>query len=223
MNFWGAAKALIALHRSPDVIDEADLAPEMTYDLIVVPEQTGLIAATVTQLETFVRRGGKLLSTGISIQSPELQRLLGVKLVQAGIFTDGYVLLPDRSPAGVYAPWDQLELAGPGVSAALPRWDDTNPNVSKIRGCYPITGMLDEENPERAGFPAATLRRLDQGVAVHLATRFFDTYWRFGNPDMLAWLRQVLAELQPQPLFETDALSFVEVSLRQRDDTCSSI
>ena len=84
MNFWGAAKALIALHRSPDVIDEADLAPEMTYDLIVVPEQTALTAATVAQLETFVRRGGKLLSTGVSIQSPELQRLLGVKLVQAG-------------------------------------------------------------------------------------------------------------------------------------------
>ena len=202
------------------MIDEADLAPEMTYDLIVVPEQTALTAATVAQLETLVRRGGKLLTTGASIQSPDLQRLLGVKLVQAGALTDGHVLLRDRSPAGVYAPWDQLELAGAEELYPLYRaWDDTNPNVAKIRGCYPITGMVDEENPERAGFPAATLRRLDQGVAVHLATKFFDTYWRFGNPDMLAWLREVLAVLQPQPLFETDALSFVEVSLRQRDDT----
>lgn len=220
MNFWGAAKALIALHRSPDVIDEADLTPEIPYDLIVVPEQVTLAAATVAQLETFVRRGGKLLTTGASIQSSELQRLLGVKLVGPGALTDGHVLLRDRSPAGVYAPWDRLELAGAEELYPLYRaWDDENPNVSKIRGCYPITGMVDEENPARAGFPAATLRRLHRGAAVHLATKFFDTYWRFGNPDMLAWLREVLGVLQPQPLFETDALSFVEVSLRQRDDT----
>ncbi|MBM3888164.1 MAG: hypothetical protein FJ388_03460 [Verrucomicrobia bacterium] len=220
MSFWGAAKALIALHRSPDVIDEGDLAPGTPYDLIVVPEQATLTPATVAQLETFVQRGGKLLTSGASIQSPELQRLLGVKLLRAGELNDGHVLLKDRSPAGVFAPWDRVELAGAEELHPLYRsWDDTNPNIGKIRSCYPITGMMDEEKPERAGFPAATLRRLDKGVAVHLSTNFFDTYWRFGNPDMLAWLREVLGVVQPKPMFQTDALSFVEVCLRQRDDT----
>jgi hypothetical protein len=220
MSFWGAAKALIALHRSPDVIDESDLAPDTPYDLIVVPEQAALTPATVAQLEAFVRRGGKLLTSGASVQSPELQRLLGVKLAQPNALNDGHVLLQKGSPAGVFAPWDRLELAGAEELHPLYRsWDDTNPNIGKIRGCYPITGMVDEEKPEKAGFPAATLRRLDKGVAVHLATNFFDTYWRFGNPDMLAWLREVLGVVQPKPMFQTDALSFVEVSLRQRDDT----
>jgi len=35
---WARAKALIALHRAPDVIDEQDLAPDVSYDLIVAPE-----------------------------------------------------------------------------------------------------------------------------------------------------------------------------------------
>jgi hypothetical protein len=219
-NFWGAAKALIALHRSPDVIDEGDLAPPMTYDLIVVPEQPVLTPDTVARLEQFVRRGGKLLSSGNSIQSAPMQKLLGVKLVKAGAIVDGHVILKGAGTAGVYAPWDRVEPAGAEELYPLCRaWDDTNPQIGKIRGCYPITGMVDEENPQKAGFPAATVRRLDKGIAVHVATMFFDTYWKFGNPDMLAWLREILPVLQPAPLFQTDALSFVEVALRQKGDT----
>ena len=218
-NFWGAAKALVALHRSPDVIDETDLVPATTYDLIVVPEQPVLTPDTVARLEQFVRRGGKILSSGISIRSPEMQKLLGVKLAKAGEIVDGHVMLQGGGTAGVYAPWDRLELAGAEELYPLCRaWDDTNPQVGKIRGCYPITGMVDEENPQKAGFPAATIRRLDKGIAVHVATTFFDTYWKFGNPDMLAWLREILPLVQPAPLFQTDALSFVEVTLRQKGD-----
>jgi len=218
-NFLGAAKALIALHRSPDVIDEGDLGPPMPYDLVVVPEQNTLTPDTVAKLEGFVRRGGKLLSSGSSIQSPGLQKLVGVKLGRAGELVDGHVMLTGGGTAGVYAPWDRLELAGAEELYPLCRaWDDTNPQVGKIRACYPITGMVDEENPQKAGFPAATIRRLDKGMAVHLSTGFFDTYWKFGNPDMLAWLREILPVLQPAPLFQTDALSFVEVALRCKGD-----
>ena len=191
----------------------------MTYDLIVVPEQPVLTPDTVARLEQFVRRGGKVLSSGISVRSPEMQKLLGVKLVKAGEIVDGHVMLKGGGTAGVYAPWDRLELAGAEELYPLYRaWDDTNPQIGKIRGCYPITGMVDEEDPQRVDFPAATIRRLGKGIAVHVATTFFDTYWRFGNPDMLAWLRELMPALQPAPLFQTDALSFVEVALREKGD-----
>ena len=84
---------------------------------------------------------------------------------------------------------------------------------------YPINGMVDEENPEKAGFPAATVRRLGKGVAVHIPTEVFKVYWTFGYPDVLAWLGEVLHFLDPTPLFRTDSLSFVEVALRQKGDT----
>jgi len=214
-SFWGAGKALIALHRSPDVIEESDLAEPVPYDLVLVPNQAALTADTVGRLDSFVKSGGKLISEGASIVSPDLQRLLGVRLAQQRAVTDGHVLLKSNAPAGVYAPWDRLELREAQELYPLYRaWDDANPEIGRIRGSYPITGAVDEENPEPAGFPAATIRQLGKGLAIHIATNFFDTYWKFGNPDMLAWLREIVGRAQPDPLFQTDAPSCVEVALR---------
>jgi len=64
--------------------------------------------------------------------------------------------------------------------------------------------------------PAATVRRLGKGLAAHIPTVFFQTYWQYGNPDMLAWLREILDYLQPAPLFRTDAPQCVEVALRRK-------
>ena len=213
----GAAKALIALHRSPLFIDEDSLADEMPYDLIVLPEQPELPADAAAKLETFVRRGGKLLSTGDSIASAELQRLLGVRLAERGAVTDGHVLRRDGEPSGVYAPWDRLEFTeAEEMYPLLLSWDAGNPRADEIPANYPITGMVDEEAPAPAGMPAATIRRLGDGLAVHVPTRFFGVYWRFGNPDMLAWLREILGAMDPQPLLATDAPSFVEITLRRK-------
>jgi hypothetical protein len=66
--------------------------------------------------------------------------------------------------------------------------------------------------------PAATLRRLGKGVAVHVPTELFTIYWRYGYPSILAWLREVFDAIQPEPLFRTDAFSYVEVALRLRGD-----
>jgi hypothetical protein len=83
---------------------------------------------------------------------------------------------------------------------------------------YPINGMVDEVNPEPAGFPAATWRRLGKGVAVHIPTSVFSVYWTYGYPDIRVWLKEILDRLQPDPLFGTDAPCFIEVALRLKGD-----
>lgn len=216
----GAGKALVALHRSPLLIDEMQLADDMPYEMIVAAEQTVLEPQTARQLERFVRRGGILLTSGASAHSPEMQELLGLRLSTPGEVNDGHVFLANGEPAGVYAPWDRFDLLDAEELYPLYlSWDHDNPDDWRILPNYPITGMVDEENPQAAGFPAATIRRLGEGTAVHLATDFFSVYWRYGNPDMLAWLRQILERVQPGPLLQTDAPSFVEFSLRHRQDT----
>jgi len=215
----GAGKALIALHRSPVFIDESGLSADMEYDLIVVPANHVIDDGAVGKLAAFVRKGGRLLSSGASIHSKAFQRLLGVRLTREGEVDDGHVFLKDGRPAGVFAPWDRLEMKeAKGMYPLLLSWDHFNPECRRIRPNYPIHGMVDEENPQEAHFPAATCRRLGRGLAVHIATNFFDLYWRYGNPDMLAWLREILDLLQPEPLLATDAPSFVEVALRQKSD-----
>jgi len=219
-NVIGAAKALIALHRSPDLLDESLLASDMPYDLIVAPEQNALDAKTVATLEEFVKRGGKLLSTGESIACPEFQRLLGVRLARQNELDDGHVLLKNGDPAGVFAPWDRLELSeAEELYPLYLSWDQFNPEVRHLLPNYPIHGMVDEEKPEPAGMPAATVRRLGTGLVVHVPTVFFSTYWQYGNPDMLAWLHELLDVLQPDPLFRTDAPQCVEVALRRKGES----
>lgn len=215
----GAGKALIALHRSPEVMDETGLADDMPHELLVLPEQSVLDARSAAKLERYVRRGGRLLTSGSSIVSPAIQRMLGVRLVRRGALREGHVLTrTGEDPAGVLAPWDELELAGGRELYPLYlSWDQFNPEQRKLNDNWPMHGMLDEEAPQPAGFPAAVIRKLGAGTIVHVATEIFAQYLRLGDPQMLVWLREIVAALDPAPLFASDALSFMEFALRVKD------
>jgi hypothetical protein len=212
---WGAGKALINLHRSPDLIDEGGLSDDAPYDLVVVGEQPAITPEAVDKLEAFVRRGGKLISTGASGHSPEMAKLLGIKVVQPGAVDEAHAILKGGGPVGVYAPWDKLELVE--AEEFYPAYLSNMHQELKpqpVNWC--MAGLLDEVNPERAGFPAATVRRLGKGAAVHIPTDLFAVYWKYGYLDILAWLQEITKNLQPSPLFRTDAYTYVEVVLRQK-------
>jgi hypothetical protein len=191
-DVWGAGKAMLALHRSPDLIEEADFSEKLPYDLVVVPEQAVVTPEAVIKFEAFVRRGGKLLSTGVSAASVEMQRLLGVKLADRGVVEEGHVLLKSGDPVGVFAPWDKLELHGAETLYPLYHsWDHGNTKMRGMPKNLAIVGLMDEERPVQAGMPAATLRRLGKGVAVHVPTELFTIYWRYGYPSILEGVREL--------------------------------
>ena len=216
----GATKALAALHRSPDVMDETALAGELPYDLLVLPEQAVVNDDTVKRLAAFVEAGGRLLSSGASIRSAALRELLGIRSVREAELAGGHVMVPGYDdPAGVDAPWDRLE---PGEAEELDplyrSWDAFNPECRSLHRSWPMHGQMDELHPEPAGWPAATVRRLGKGLAVHIGTSLFARYYEVGDPQIRHWLARILAVLQPEPLFETDAPSWIDVSLRRKDD-----
>ncbi|MHB9133285.1 MAG: alpha-L-fucosidase [Armatimonadota bacterium] len=219
-NIEGCHKALSALHRSPDLMDETGITDEMAYDLIVVPEQAVLDDATAEQLVAFVERGGKLLTSGITIHSPVLQRALGISSVRHGEVQDGHVLLNTcAEPTGVDSAWDKLLLDGAEELYPLYlSWDQLNPECRNMPNNWPMHGLLDEEHPEPAGFPAAVARTVGKGRMVHLCTDLFAQYKTLGDPQLLRWLREIIDDLQPTPFFRTDAPSWVDISLRKKED-----
>lgn len=149
--------------------------------------------------------------------SPDIQSLVGVRLVQPAAVNDGHVLRTDGAPTGVFTLWDRLERTDAEELYPLYlSWDHANPDAGKIENNWPIHGMLDEEKPDPAGFPAATVRRLGRGRAVHVASNVLSHYWAFGTPELLDWLRELLACAVPDPLVRTDAPTFLELSLRQK-------
>jgi hypothetical protein len=212
----GAHKALAALHLSPDILDEKGWRSNLPYDLAVIPEQRTVDQATLREIEAFVRRGGNLLTTGASIM--DLRNLIGVSNVRRAELTDGHVLLKSHDePTGIGAPWDRVDPSGARELYPLYlSWDPFNAECRTLANNWPMHGQLDEESPHPAGCPAAVARQLGKGWIVHVCTELFGQYQRLGDPQMLAWVREILQFLQPHPLFSTDAPSWVDVSLRAR-------
>ncbi len=214
----GAHKALAALHRSPDIRDASNWQPNLPYKLIVIPEQAVISPQTVSELEKYVLHGGKLLTTGSSITS--LQKLIGVSLVRRNSIADGHVILKTRDePTGVDSPWDKVECVDARELYRLfLSWDQFNSKCRNLANNWPMHGQMDEENPEYAGMPAAVVRDFGRGHIVHICTSLFEQYFVLGDPQILAWVREILGVLQPDPLFETDAPSWVDVSVRKKED-----
>lgn len=216
----GAHQVLAALHRSPQVMDETGLSETIEHDLLVLPEQGHMTDATVSLLTQFVERGGTILSSGATIRSMTYRALLGVTDVTYGALTDGHVILKDEpfgEPTGLDSTWDRLELGDAEELYPLYHsWDQFNPECRNLDNNWPMHGLLDEENPEPAGMPAAVSRKLGKGQIVHIATDIFARYCELGDPQMLRWLREIVDSLQPRPLFETDAPSWVDITLRKR-------
>jgi hypothetical protein len=222
LSSWGACKLLVELHRSPQIIDDTQLSPDMKFDLLVIADQGVLSEAPdelFETLATWVENGGKLLTTGPSINHRKIQELLGVKLIKNAAINEGHVLLPGGEPASVHKSWDKVKQTTAEAWFPVYRsWDDENIDMRVFPDNYPMDGVMDEENPHDAGFPGATIRRIGKGVAVHIPTRIFAHYWAYGEAPVRRWIGQILDELQPEPLFSTDALCFVEVALRVKDD-----
>lgn len=214
----GAARAMLELHRSPDVMDESGLAEKMPYELVVLPEQP-LDGATVAKLETYVASGGKILSSGSTIQCQEFRKLLGVDFAEDNKFGDGHVLLKKHyEPTGVLAPWDKLKCIEAVELYPLYLSSDHFEPV-KLLDNWPMHGLLNEEKPDPAGVPAAVVRKFGRGSIVHLATDIFSVYHKLGDPQLLRWIKEIVDTIVPDPFFRTDAASCVEISLRLKSDS----
>jgi len=213
----GAGKALLALHRSPVFMDEAGAEGELPYELVVLPEMPCVPPELGRRLRNYVEDGGHLLTCGDTIRSPDIQTILGVRLVKAGEVNDGHVLCRTGAPSGVFANWDHLERQeAEELYPLYLSWDHANPQIDKIKDNWPIHGMVDEEKPEPAGYSAATVRRLGKGRAIHIATNAMSHYWTYGTPELLTWFRELLETAVPNPLIRTDAPSFIELSVREK-------
>lgn len=216
----GAHKALAALHRSPQLMDESGVSAQMPFALAVLPEQSVVDEEIANRLVAWVQGGGRLLTSGTTLNSPILQIALGVTSVQRGAVQDGHVRLrTSDEPTGIDSAWDKLELAA-GTEELYPlylSWDQFNPKAAQLANNWPMHGQVDEINPEPAGFAAAVWRPVGHGVTVHIGTDIFARYRTLGDPQILRWLREIVDFLEPQPLLKTNAPSWVDVTLRRQE------
>ncbi len=218
-NIFGAGKAMISAHLSPDIIDRDALKEGRPYRLIVIPEQATMDAQTVDYLKDFVAKGGNVFASGSSLNSAGMEELLGVRPVKDAILKEGHIMPADGMPLGIDLPFTGLELKGAEKFYPVYRSiNDRNPLEETIDRFFPIGGEMDEENPEEYEHPCVTINQYGKGKAAYISTELFNYYWHRGDWQILHWLKEVFKVLEPAPLFETDAPSWIEVSLREQKE-----
>lgn len=213
----GAHSLLAAVHASPDVMDESGVTDTMPYKLIMLPEQAYLDAKVAAKLEAFVRAGGVLISSGQSLRSAELQKMLGVSAVECGKVKDGHVILQTSDePTGIDSAWDSITSSAETLYPLYLTWDQFNFENRNMPNNWPMFGQMDEEHPVPAGFSAAITRTLGKGRLVHIATDLCGRYFTYGDPQMLRWFREIMEFAMPERPVRTDAPAWVDLSLRRK-------
>jgi len=219
LSVAGAHKAFAAMHHSPVIVRDAGFAEDLAADLVILPEQEALPDETAAALKAYVERGGKLLTTGVSIRNPAVCEMLGIRGVRRAA-EEGYVIRRDGEAFGVDEPWDALD--GDGTEELYPLYatsEQLHPVQSRLMPRnWRMYGALDEGCPEGLGIAAAVSATVGAGQVVHIPTTLFANYYEFGDPGVPAWLREIADRLVPTPLLRTDAPTCVDITLRKRQN-----
>lgn len=213
-------RALIQCHRSPDFLEMRQLRERSAaYPLILAADEAHFAEADTAWLYERIVAGAVLVACGRTVLSPGMEELLGVKVKTSETDPEGFVFTSAGAPAGIPAPWMRVEPTAAEVRYPLYRpwgWDDDA--VRRLAVNYPLIGRVDEDHPEPAGYPAVTWRTIGQGRAVYVAANPFVPYYLYGYPELLQWLRELIAWADPEPLVKSDAPSWVELVFRKRAD-----
>lgn len=190
----GALHALLENGYSVDILNEEMLLERMSqYPLVVVPEQEGVPAALCEALGAYVEAGGRLLIAGPRAGA-EFGPLLGVAEAEGTL--GGYVPA-DNGCVTVSPPWQRVTLAGADTLAPL----------------------LYQQEPElnQHGTPAATIRRVGDGVVAGIYGPVFRSYHASHYPRLRRFIGDVVAALDARDIITVEGPWWIEMAARQKD------
>lgn len=208
----GALHALLELHYSVDILSEYQLRPRLTeYPLVVLPDCHKLSADFIDSLLRYVEQGGNLLLMGQSC-SRLFEPHLGVEF--------------DGEPTEVNA----ALVAGRHNVAAPGRWQRVIPRDARVIAYryhgdgsaarqFGIdirdTGVSPEASKHMHREVAATIVDRGKGriCAVYgpVPMLFFNSH----HPYLRRFIGDIVSQVFPEPLFETDAPPCVDMAARR--------
>lgn len=219
-NFQGATKLLIEAHQQFDLVD--DLMEIDKYKVLVLPEVGELSPEFQKRVTSFVQEGGILLATHLSSFAGNnfaLADVLGVDYVGTSPYTTTYARITS----------DSIARGLPGDFASFA----PSVNVERREGVEAL-GFLANPMFERSvsrfhshsqtppgrrttDYPAVTLNRFGEGVAIYIAMPVFSDYFREDYYVYRTLVENVLELVYPENIVQrVDAPMTVEVSLMEQ-------
>ncbi|MCP4639112.1 MAG: hypothetical protein GY851_01695 [bacterium] len=188
----GALHALLENGYSVDLLNEEMLLERMSaYPMVVVPEQAGLPENVVNGLQTYVEAGGRLLVSGPHVPA-ELGELAGVA--------------PAEGHMGGFVPADN------GCVIVAPPWQKVT-----LQDAEALAPFLHQQEPELNQYdsPAATIRRLGDGVVVAIHGPVFQSYHASHYPRLRRFIGDMVDALDTPGMIRMHGPWWVEMAARQ--------
>jgi hypothetical protein len=192
----GAAYALADLHRPFDLATLDDDLDWSAYTTIVLPEQ-GDLSGHVERLTDWVRAGGHLVVTGAD-ESRLGSELLGVEFGERIDHEWTHLETARVRTVPVPGPWRPVRASGAEVLLVAAE-EDFDPGQSNAA----------------AAAPAVARARVGEGAVTSTALALFEAFRASRYPELRRTLGDLLAPPTEVAVLETDAPSWIWMSLRR--------
>ncbi len=191
----GALHAVLENGYSADLLNEEMLMERMAqYPMVIVPEAENVPEAVKEALQSYVKRGGRLVLSGAHV-ARQYGKLAGVE-PKAG------------DPQGGWLPADGGAVTLSGAFQPV--------ELKKAKSLAPLLYQQDPELNQR-DMPAATLNAFGDGAVVALYGPVFAAYYSAHYPRLRSFIGEALTALNPKNLIHIEGPWWVEMSARQRD------
>ena len=212
----GAARMLLELHASFDVVDLArDLS---AYKVVILPDTIGLEGDFKTKIEDYLKGGGKLLlssASGLTPDKSEFALDIGLKLVGKGEYDPDYIV----PGAELSTPWVRGPLVVHGGAynvAASEGWETlaTRRDPYFNRAWNHFCSHQHTPDEKASAFAAA----FSNGQIVYFAHAIFTQYRKSGQMLYRDMIKDALNILLPKPNLQVDLPSTARASLMDQAD-----
>ncbi len=203
----GALHAMLELGFHADILQDEKLLERMgQYPVVIVPEQTGLPASTVTALKDYVKRGGRLLVSGTTTTCP-FDDIFGIRGEEGGIAAGSHYLQDGPRTVTTVGDWRTVHLTEAGSAS-----DDliTAESLLPSRG-----GSSEGSELESVAF---VCRKMGEGRVASIFGNMFEGYADSHYPGIRRFLGRVIDSLGTGNLLRVKAPLPVHATLRKRDD-----
>lgn len=196
----GAVYALLENSYGVDILDEWALLPRLReFPLVVVPEQDALSATMLEALKQYVEGGGRLLVSGSRLAERFGEAFLGFATEKIATDKAYAIAAGDGSEPLYSSEW------------RLGRATTAEPYAAIGEGCLVDDRCLP--------YPAAVFNRVGSGMVGYVPANLFRFLRRNRYPLMRRFLGELVEKLLPAPDIRVEAPAYVDVVLRQREDT----
>jgi hypothetical protein len=211
----GVTRMLWQLKHQFDIIEKS--ADFSRYELIIAPDTIKLTPELTQRLREYLKRGGKLLATGLSGLSADGTELLlpelGLKPQGLSEFTATYIRFGREVNEGV--PDSDHVMYEKGVSATAAAGTKVLAKVVTPyfeRSWKHFSSHAQTPSDKAQNLAAATLK----GSVAYISYPIFSAFALHGNQPYRLLVRNILDLLLPEPLLRVDAPTSTETSVMQQ-------